>query len=195
MNRTAANRLFHSATLITNSGGGRLLRFPNLRTVISSSLFSTTVDPQPFPNQTLNPPDSSMVSSSTSSSTSSTSGDGLRDKRKNTRAPYEEEQARVLPASLRHVVRLGWSAEVMVVGAKEVGVSPSIVGSFPRKEAALVEVCLMIAWCHVSLVHGNGLIKFNLKFFMDDYCGTNATNHSNSETISIRMKCRSLERM
>lgn len=29
----------------------------------------------------------------------------------------------------------------MIAGAREVGVSPSIVGSFPRKEAALVEVC------------------------------------------------------
>lgn len=28
----------------------------------------------------------------------------------------------------------------MIAGAREVGVSPSIVGSFPRKEAALVEV-------------------------------------------------------
>lgn len=28
----------------------------------------------------------------------------------------------------------------MIAGARDVGVSPSIVGSFPRKEAALVEV-------------------------------------------------------
>lgn len=28
----------------------------------------------------------------------------------------------------------------MIAGAKEVGVSPSIIGSFPRKGAALVEV-------------------------------------------------------
>lgn len=28
----------------------------------------------------------------------------------------------------------------MISGARDVGVSPSIVGSFPRKEAALVEV-------------------------------------------------------
>ncbi|KAK6257892.1 hypothetical protein QUC31_001351 [Theobroma cacao] len=135
MYRTAANRLYHGASLINNSRGGRLLRLPKLRTVISSSRFSTTVDPQPFPNQTLNPSDSSTVSSSTSS----TSGDGPRDERKNPRAAYEEEQARVLQASLRHVMRLGWSEEAMVAGAKEVGVSPSIVGSFPRKEAALVE--------------------------------------------------------
>ncbi|KAK9099566.1 hypothetical protein Syun_026611 [Stephania yunnanensis] len=52
---------------------------------------------------------------------------------------YQEEQARVLQAALRHVVRLGWSEAAMVLGAKDVGVSPSIVGSFQRKEAALVE--------------------------------------------------------
>lgn len=28
----------------------------------------------------------------------------------------------------------------MIAGAREVGLSPSILGSFPRKEAALVEV-------------------------------------------------------
>ncbi|XP_022749991.1 ubiquinone biosynthesis protein COQ9, mitochondrial-like isoform X2 [Durio zibethinus] len=123
MYRTAANRLLHSASLIKNSGGGRLLRFPILRTVISSSRFSTTADPQTVPNQTLNPSDSST-------SSSSTAGDGPRLERKNPRADYEEEQARM---------RLGWSEEAMIAGAKEVGVSPSIVGSFPRKEAALVE--------------------------------------------------------
>lgn len=41
-------------------------------------------------------------------------------------------------------LRLGWSEEAMIAGAKEVGVSPSIVGSFPRKEAALVEVILRV---------------------------------------------------
>ncbi|KAL6496456.1 hypothetical protein OROGR_029714 [Orobanche gracilis] len=55
------------------------------------------------------------------------------------KAHWQEEQARVLHASLRHVIRLGWSDGAMIAGAREVGVSPSIVGSFPRKEAALVE--------------------------------------------------------
>lgn len=36
--------------------------------------------------------------------------------------------------------RLGWTEAAMVAGARDVGVSPSIVGAFPRKEAALVEV-------------------------------------------------------
>ncbi|XWS26569.1 hypothetical protein CRYUN_Cryun26dG0041900 [Craigia yunnanensis] len=132
MYRTAANRLLHIDSLIKSSGGGRLIRFPSLRTVISSSQFSTTVDPQTFPNQTLNPSDSSTSSLSTAE-------DGPRHEKKNPRAEYEEEQARVLQASLRYVIRLGWSEEAMIAGAKEVGVSPSIVGSFLRKEAALVE--------------------------------------------------------
>ncbi|XP_052198225.1 uncharacterized protein LOC127805505 [Diospyros lotus] len=54
-------------------------------------------------------------------------------------ADYEDEQARVLSVSLRHVPRLGWSEAAMIAGAREAGVSPSIVGSFPRKEATLVE--------------------------------------------------------
>lgn len=37
-------------------------------------------------------------------------------------------------------VRFGWSESAMIAGARDVGISPSIVGSFPRKEAALVEV-------------------------------------------------------
>ncbi|KAL9242182.1 hypothetical protein vseg_016208 [Gypsophila vaccaria] len=52
---------------------------------------------------------------------------------------FQEEQSRVLHASLRHVKSLGWGDAAMMAGAREVGVSPSIVGSFPRKEAALVE--------------------------------------------------------
>jgi hypothetical protein len=31
----------------------------------------------------------------------------------------------------------------MIAGARDVGVSPAIVGAFPRKEAALVEVTLL----------------------------------------------------
>ncbi|XP_076905641.1 uncharacterized protein LOC143561433 [Bidens hawaiensis] len=55
------------------------------------------------------------------------------------RANYEQEQARVIQASLQHVIRLGWSEAAMIAGARDVGVSPSIVGAIPRKEAALVE--------------------------------------------------------
>lgn len=37
-------------------------------------------------------------------------------------------------------IRLGWTEAAMIAGARDVGVSPSIVGSFASKEAALVEV-------------------------------------------------------
>ncbi|TYH08137.1 hypothetical protein ES288_A08G291400v1 [Gossypium darwinii] len=37
-------------------------------------------------------------------------------------------------------MKFGWSEEAMTAGAKEIGVSPSIVGYFPRKAAALVQV-------------------------------------------------------
>ncbi|XP_052874313.1 uncharacterized protein LOC108470055 [Gossypium arboreum] len=36
-------------------------------------------------------------------------------------------------------MKFGWSEEAMTAGAKEIGVSPSIVGYFPRKAAALVQ--------------------------------------------------------
>ncbi|KAL5980291.1 hypothetical protein ACLOJK_028199 [Asimina triloba] len=54
---------------------------------------------------------------------------------------YQAEQARVLQAALRHVVKLGWSEVALISGARDVGLSPSIVGSFTRKEAVLVEAC------------------------------------------------------
>ncbi|KAL0346766.1 UNVERIFIED_CONTAM: Ubiquinone biosynthesis protein COQ9, mitochondrial [Sesamum calycinum] len=74
-----------------------------------------------------------------SSSSSSSSEGGKPRTTARPKAHWQEEQARVLQASLRHVIRLGWGEAAMIAGAREVGVSPSIVGSFPRKEAALVE--------------------------------------------------------
>ncbi|GAB2218204.1 hypothetical protein Droror1_Dr00001423 [Drosera rotundifolia] len=65
--------------------------------------------------------------------------EGERRRRRRVRSEYKEEQARVLDAALRHVNTLGWSEVAMMAGAREVGVSPSIVGAFPRKEAELVE--------------------------------------------------------
>ncbi|PWA71011.1 COQ9-like protein [Artemisia annua] len=60
--------------------------------------------------------------------------------RRSTRSSnYQEEQSRVLAASLPHVFKLGWSEAAMIAGARDVSLSPSIVGSIPRKEAALVE--------------------------------------------------------
>lgn len=52
---------------------------------------------------------------------------------------YEEEQARVLRAAISHVPRLSWSESAMISGARDVGVSPSILSSLSRREAALVE--------------------------------------------------------
>ncbi|XP_058108665.1 uncharacterized protein LOC131251750 [Magnolia sinica] len=52
---------------------------------------------------------------------------------------YQSEQARVLQAALRHVVKLGWGEAALISGARDVGLSPSVVGSFARKEAALIE--------------------------------------------------------
>ncbi|KAG8378879.1 hypothetical protein BUALT_Bualt07G0030500 [Buddleja alternifolia] len=53
-------------------------------------------------------------------------------------------------------IRLGWTDAAMIAGAREVGVSPSIVGSFPRKEAALVGVFVLVldvckSWCILNI--------------------------------------------
>lgn len=64
---------------------------------------------------------------------------GKRGSRTKVGSSYEDEQARVLRAALSHVPRLGWSDSAMISGARDIGVSPSVVGSFPRREAALVE--------------------------------------------------------
>lgn len=37
-------------------------------------------------------------------------------------------------------MKLGWTEAAMIAGAKDIDMSPSIVGSFARKEAELVEV-------------------------------------------------------
>nr|XP_024366742.1 ubiquinone biosynthesis protein COQ9-A, mitochondrial-like isoform X2 [Physcomitrium patens] len=50
-----------------------------------------------------------------------------------------DEKSQVLRAAMSHVSRLGWTESALVQGAKDAGLSPAIVGSFPRKDAALVE--------------------------------------------------------
>ncbi|XP_059431929.1 uncharacterized protein LOC132165404 [Corylus avellana] len=141
MYRTAAKRvlLLRAPSGINNNAR---IRFPPLR-------FSTSVNPNQ-PPETPNfsdPASSSSTSSSTSTSSSSSNWSassmayearGQENQRPRV-VEYEDEQARVLRASLPHVVRLGWSEAAMMAGARTVGVSPSIIGSFPRKEAALVE--------------------------------------------------------
>lgn len=56
--------------------------------------------------------------------------------------------------------RLGWTEAAMIAGAREAGVSPSIVGSFPRKEAALVEVYFHFFGMKMPLEFGT--IKYSL---------------------------------
>lgn len=142
MYRWAGNRLLLNASL------SRTAR-------LQASLFTTIVNSDSISNQSHDnrqaqrPPHETLHSPLTSSSTSaeSTSQDARRYDHSSTggvggrrpSAQYQDEQARVLNASLRHVIKLGWSEAAMIAGAKELGVSPSIIGSFPRKEAALVE--------------------------------------------------------
>ncbi|GFP79450.1 ubiquinone biosynthesis protein coq9 mitochondrial [Phtheirospermum japonicum] len=136
MYRSAARRL---PTLLRRGGHSPSDPFPG--EVICTASFSTGATSESPPNPNLN-----HFNSSTSSSTARTEHEKAREgQSKNHRAKacpkahWQEEQARVLHASLRHVIRLGWSDGAMIAGAREVGVSPSIVGSFPRKEASLVE--------------------------------------------------------
>ncbi|XP_030530683.1 ubiquinone biosynthesis protein COQ9-B, mitochondrial [Rhodamnia argentea] len=137
---------------------------PLLQAAVGSPRFSTSVDshrspPHQSPNKhqshqhagpetpyyvdsTGSPSAAAAAASASSSSsgpTSSTAEEARRCHRNSPLADYQEEQRRVLQASLRHVKTLGWSEAALIAGAKDVGLSPSIVGSFPRKGAALVE--------------------------------------------------------
>ncbi|KAJ4879499.1 hypothetical protein Rs2_36553 [Raphanus sativus] len=128
MYRTAAKRLL-GAGLITN----RLLRIrsPKLTSTIIPSSHTSNLCTQSMVNT-----ESPISNQSGPTAASTATGEGTRRK---PRPEIQEEQARVLSASLRHVPRLGWTEEAMMAGSRDVGVSPSIVGSFSRKETALVE--------------------------------------------------------
>lgn len=101
--------------------------------------------PPPPPEPVAEPPRSEGAGASSSSATAGAGGahrsspGASAGARRQGGAGYEEEQEKVLRASLLHVPRMGWSESAMVAGARDVGVSPAIVGAFPRKEAALVE--------------------------------------------------------
>ncbi|CAG7899599.1 unnamed protein product [Brassica rapa] len=123
MYRTAAKRLL-GAGLTTS----RLLRSPKLT--------SSTIIPSSHTSNLCTSSMSNTESPISNQSGPTSAGEGPRRK---PRPEFQEEQARVLSASLRHVARLGWTEEAMMAGSRDVGVSPSIVGSFSRKEAALVE--------------------------------------------------------
>ncbi|EEF46249.1 ubiquinone biosynthesis protein COQ9-B, mitochondrial [Ricinus communis] len=156
MYRTAARRLLFGVT--TGKYINTRHRFINLQTIGTGNRFFTSVDnPQSSSNRNPNyqnqnqnrslnvDPAPNQPDLSASSSTSSTASEDTRHdhhyhrENRRPRVDYQDEQVRVLEASLRHVLRFGWSEEAMIAGARDAGVSPAIVGSFPRKEAALVE--------------------------------------------------------
>jgi ubiquinone biosynthesis protein COQ9 len=196
MYRTAAKRLLLRAPSGSISNSKARLCFPSLQNIITNTnssrlRFSTyenqSINPNPNPNPNQHPETpiySDTTSSSSTRSASSTAEEFRRQQSRRPKVEYQDEQARVLQASLPHVVnelpffnlmnahnvydkmssrthclcllrhnasfvmllmvilqvRLGWTEAAMIAGAKAVGVSPSIIGSFPRKEAALVEV-------------------------------------------------------
>ncbi|KAK4565098.1 hypothetical protein RGQ29_006954 [Quercus rubra] len=150
MYRTATKRLL----LLRAPSGSNInikarLRFPFLLHPYHQNIdnntcrFSSTSEiPQSSPNQTFNPNPNQHSTSNHSDPTSTSTAEEAgpqETQRKRRYVEYQDELARVLQASLPHVVRLGWTEAAMIAGARAVGVSPSIIGSFPRKEAALVE--------------------------------------------------------
>ncbi|KAK1413821.1 hypothetical protein QVD17_29557 [Tagetes erecta] len=71
---------------------------------------------------------------------------------------YQQQQARLLQASLNHVIRLGWTEAAMIAAARDLALSPSIVGSIsssssssPSAAAALVEY--FMDQCLQNLIH------------------------------------------
>ncbi|XP_021756711.1 ubiquinone biosynthesis protein COQ9, mitochondrial-like [Chenopodium quinoa] len=144
MYRTAANRLLaHSFRSLTTTIKPTYIHPSS--SFLTSSRFSTSSFSSSNPNPNSNPPHFNSTQSQTpnfsdhSTQTTSSSSSSEEPRSRRPVVEYEEEQARVLQASLRHVESLGWTETAMLAGAREVGLSPSIVGSFPRKEAALVE--------------------------------------------------------
>ncbi|KAK7388285.1 hypothetical protein VNO78_23099 [Psophocarpus tetragonolobus] len=145
MYRTAAKRLLCGATARyyhTNFG----LRFRHSQMLTPSSRFSTSeTQPPTIPHSTdrtipvVITTETANSSDSTSSSSSSASASSTAEDTPKPGAKYEDQQNLVLQASLPYVTKLGWTEETLIAGARDVGLSPSIVGSFSRKEAALVE--------------------------------------------------------
>ncbi|KAF9612311.1 hypothetical protein IFM89_038914 [Coptis chinensis] len=125
MNRIVVKRLV--VPLCRNTSSRRFLALPPI-----SSRFSTDSSPH-FSHQNEETP------TQTEEEVHRHGDQSFREGERGRGVEYEDEQAQVLQAALRHVVRLGWSEAAMIAGAKEVGVSPAIIGSFPRKEATLVE--------------------------------------------------------
>lgn len=105
MYRTAARRLLAGATA-SNFSNVRVVQSLNLQASITPSLrFSTSTNSQSPTGPTLHvDPINPTLSDSSSTSTSSAEGPP-RQERRRPRVEYQDEQARVLKASLGHVVR------------------------------------------------------------------------------------------
>ncbi|WVZ09594.1 hypothetical protein V8G54_014124 [Vigna mungo] len=138
MYRTAAKRLLGGARYYYNTNSGLRCRPPQ-KLVLSSRSF--TSEPQPFPDpHSINRGIPVVTTTETPNSLDSTSSSSSTDEdAANPKANYEDQQTRVLQASLPYVIKLGWTEAALIAGARDVGLSPSIVGSLTRKEAALVE--------------------------------------------------------
>ncbi|XP_020225062.1 ubiquinone biosynthesis protein COQ9, mitochondrial [Cajanus cajan] len=132
MYRTAAKRLFLRARYYNGNVALRLRPQPQM--LIPSSRFSTFLTHPLHTRHYIDPCFPITLSQNPNySSSSSTSTD------EDTGPNYEDQQARVLQASLPYVIQRGWTDNALIAGARDVGLSPSIIGSFSRKEAALVE--------------------------------------------------------
>ncbi|KAL5219111.1 hypothetical protein ABZP36_019795 [Zizania latifolia] len=132
LSRAAASRRLVPCISSTAPAPAALRRF--------SADASTPPTPPPPPQEpTVEPPKSEGASSSGDSGRHQSAPGASAGARRPGGEDYEEEQEKVLRSSLLHVPRMGWSESAMIAGARDVGVSPAIVGAFPRKEAALVE--------------------------------------------------------
>ncbi|KAL6585704.1 hypothetical protein OROMI_002348 [Orobanche minor] len=128
MFRSAAKRLL--PPLIQQRGHSSSDPFPV--GVINTGPFSTEATSKGPPIR-----NSNHFNSSTSSSPST--GRTEHEETREDQSRYHRDSFRPKAHWQEEQIRLGWSDGAMIAGAREVGVSPSIVGSFPRKEAALVE--------------------------------------------------------
>jgi ubiquinone biosynthesis protein COQ9 len=75
--------------------------------------------------------DRSASSSSSSSTTSSSSS--------SEDASTQQLQQELCAAALPYVHQLGWSQAALLAGAKDLGLSPAVIGVLPRQQASLVE--------------------------------------------------------
>ncbi|XP_060188759.1 uncharacterized protein LOC132617705 isoform X2 [Lycium barbarum] len=143
MYRSAAKRLLPALYRRHHDAISHIRTVPANRFMTSASTGNIPdQNPNPIPPR-FNPADSTASSSSYKEEEEEEERtrhhQDTDEKSRRPKAHYKDEEARVLSASLLHVIRLGWTETAMIAGARDVGVSPSIIGSFPRKEAALVE--------------------------------------------------------